>query len=305
MRLTLLHNPQAGHGRHRFDEVETIARALGHTIQSHATGDPRWLDALADPGDLVVVLGGDGTVAAIVEKMLGTSIPIAVVPLGTANNVARVLGVGGTLREIVESWSAASPVAFDVGVAKGSGELRCFLECVGVGGFGRLIAHSDARERSTPDEDRERKLARDRLALRELLADGPLQGVHLELDGVDHGGEYAMVEISNLGSLGPRLHLAPGAAPDDGHLHVVKVDAEGRARLIAYLDALARGEAAVLDLPAVRAERVEIECETNELHVDGELWRGPGGLIEPRSRTRLELALLREAVRFVRPAPPG
>jgi diacylglycerol kinase (ATP) len=301
VRLTLLHNPTAGHGRHTADELQDTARALGHTIAAHSVERESWIDALADPGDLVVVAGGDGTVARIAARMIGSRVPLAVIPMGTANNIATTLGVVGSPREMMEAWGTAQPVGVDVGHVHSEGRSLPFFECVGVGEFGRLMAHSQAMERSDREGDRERKLARDLVLLREKVATSSGQPVTLEIDGVERSGEYLLAEVLNVWTIGPRLGLAPSARIDDGRLHVVLVGLDHRAELVRYLERLQHGFAEPPELEVITASQVRLGCQVHDLHIDGELWEAPSPIVAPRQRVELDVSLLRGAVQFLRP----
>lgn len=301
VRVTLLHNPSAGHGRHTADSLQETARALGHTIRAQSVEKPEWADALSDPGDLVAIAGGDGTVARIAPRMIGNPVPIAVIPMGTANNIAASLGVRGTPREMMEAWSTAEAVGIDVGQAHSEGLSLSFFECVGVGEFGRLMAHSQSLERSERELDRDRKLERDLVLLRDRVATSEGQEVTLEIDGVDHSGRYLLAEILNVWTIGPRLGLAPSARVDDGRLHVVLVRDGHRAELVRYLEELRAGHAAPPDLEVITASQVKLTCRVHDLHVDGELWEGHSPIVTPHERVALDVSLLRSAVKFLRP----
>lgn len=305
VRLTLFHNPSAGHGRHDADELEQILRTSGHAVTMQSVDQPDWERALEQPGELVVVAGGDGTVASISIKMIGRPQPIAVIPMGTANNVARAIGLGlGTSpREIVRAWEHSQPCGFDIGLAESEGRTQHFLECVGVGEFGRLIVHRDLVEGSALADDRERKLERDLEVLAERVATGNGQAVQLYVDGVDRSGEYLLAEVLNTWSFGPRLGLAPQAAVGDGRLHVVLVGHDQRAELVRYLERLRDGDATPPALEVVAADRVELSCAVDDLHVDGDLWTGEGPLVDPKERVTVRASLLHGAVRFLRPGP--
>jgi hypothetical protein len=70
--------------------------------------------------DLVAVAGGDGTVASVARRMVGRGIPVAVLPMGTANNIARSLGLlKKSFEELVEGWRDARRVPLDVGIVCG------------------------------------------------------------------------------------------------------------------------------------------------------------------------------------------
>src|SRR5512140_3790506 len=96
----LIFNPQAGRGR-RGPLMEALARRAGERglalelLPTRRTGDAaRLVSSRLDSGpELVVVAGGDGTVAEVAGVLAGTEVPLAVVPAGTANVVAREFGV--------------------------------------------------------------------------------------------------------------------------------------------------------------------------------------------------------------------
>jgi diacylglycerol kinase family enzyme len=302
VRLTLFHNPTAGHGRHDTDDLVELLRSFGHTVHIRDLDDD-WVSATGeDLGELVVVAGGDGTVARVAARMLGRAVPLAVLPAGTANNIATALGLHGDSRELIAAWPQSQPVAVDIGWAEVDGKSAPFLECVGTGGVGRLMAHSSALERDNREEDRDRKLVRDLSLLRERVLSDPPQGVSLVIDGKDHGGEYVVVEVMNVPVIGPRLALAPHATIDDGKLHVVLVRHADRQRLVDYLDARRIGAAVIADLEVVPCERVSLACGIEDLHIDGELWSGDDALLPLHARAQVELSLLPGGLTFLCPA---
>ncbi len=73
---------------------------LVHVAERHH--DPESL--LDVPADLVVAAGGDGTVGAAARALAGSGVPLGVMPLGTANNVARSLGIHGGPDEVAATW---------------------------------------------------------------------------------------------------------------------------------------------------------------------------------------------------------
>ena len=97
-----------------------------------STKDDDFSDQLHQPADLIVVAGGDGTVAKIVKNMPDRGVPIAIIPLGSANNIARSFGIAGTPHEIAESWDLHRYQPFQVGNAQGPWGERQFVEGVGL-----------------------------------------------------------------------------------------------------------------------------------------------------------------------------
>ena len=76
----------------------------------HATDMTRELVARNDPDIVLVAAGGDGTVSEILNGLEGGELPLGVIPLGTANVLARELGVGASIDRAIEILIAAVPV---------------------------------------------------------------------------------------------------------------------------------------------------------------------------------------------------
>src|ERR1700704_3091252 len=77
--------------------------------------------AVAAGASLVFAAGGDGTVRACAEALAGTGVPLAIVPLGTANLTARALGVPGRADRAVEAGFCGRECQIDLARIDGSG----------------------------------------------------------------------------------------------------------------------------------------------------------------------------------------
>ena len=115
MRITLIHNPRAGnHDDEGAAELRKLLKDAGHKLRYQSAKDEDWKRSLKKPADLVVVAGGDGTVGKVTRRMVGRGVPLAVLPSGTANNIARTLGlIGRPFEELVRSWEGARRVKLD------------------------------------------------------------------------------------------------------------------------------------------------------------------------------------------------
>src|SRR5438128_10331540 len=119
MRVTLIHNPTAGDESFSATELTALIEQAGHKV-SYQSSKKDFKSALKKPGDLVAVAGGDGTVRKVAIQLLERNlIPIAVLPCGTANNIARSLGLTESPPELIAGWPSARRRGFDVGVARG------------------------------------------------------------------------------------------------------------------------------------------------------------------------------------------
>ena len=122
--------------------VTGAGHKLVHVAERHH--DPESL--LDVPAELVVAAGGDGTVGAAARALAGRGVPLGVMPLGTANNVARSLGIHGGPDEVAATWDTARRRPLDLGRVRLPDRETRFLEAVG----GGLIAVGIDAHQSRP-----------------------------------------------------------------------------------------------------------------------------------------------------------
>jgi len=271
MRVTLLFNPGAGTKAASADELRGAIESAGHRVEVRRTKKSGVAKALRDPGDLVAVAGGDGTVGRVMKLLAGGPVPMTILPAGTANNIATSLGIFGDPATIVASWSRGEVRRVDVGHARGPwGESR-FVESVGVGLLAHLIHPAVGDDLEGTDEAR----AEARRAARTL----PAAERRVELDGRELSGRYLLLEAMNIRCAGPNLWLARHAKAGDGKLEIVRALERDRPALVALADAFGTARPS---LPTERGSRLRLWCTAEELHVDDEHgtelggWEGEG-----------------------------
>ncbi|HUF34433.1 MAG TPA: diacylglycerol kinase family protein [Gemmatimonadales bacterium] len=280
MRVTLVHNPGAGDERHSAERLLKELAQAGH--KGTVVGKDDLAESLEDPGDLVAVAGGDGTIKKVAIALAGRGVPMAILPLGTANNIARSLGVRGSVAELVAGWAASERRRLAVGtVATRWGAMR-FVESVGVGVFTELVSRG---ETEVDDNTGLTGHALDRalLLLQRIVAERKPRARVLTLDGTDASGEYLLVQAMNIPMVGPNVPLAPGADWGDGQLDVVTVTEQERPVLAEYVRARLAGGAAPPELTVRRAARVTLSASTPELQVDDGPWSAVPESTERRS----------------------
>jgi diacylglycerol kinase (ATP) len=158
----LIYNPTSGGKRHRrFGEVEQAARILKSagiatelaptTAPSSATEIAR--RAVEQRRGMVIVCGGDGTVNEVVNGLAGSQVPMALLPAGTANILAKELGIpwdiphaarlipGGTIRRIALGLAETMNGNHTGNVPPGG---RYFLCVAGAGPDGAIVNGVDA-----------------------------------------------------------------------------------------------------------------------------------------------------------------
>ena len=161
MRITLIHNPKAGDARHGKDQLMAALAEAGHHATYQSTKDPGLKKALKQPADLVLAAGGDGTIGKVAFRLIDSGIPLSVLPLGTANNLARALGFVASPEEIIARLEGGKKEVFDVGLATGPWGERHFFE--GVGG-GLLADYVWAAKKEEKKNGKAEKLSKEQQA---------------------------------------------------------------------------------------------------------------------------------------------
>ncbi len=302
MRITLIHNPAAGRSANSEGALKKLLRHAGHEVRYQSSKDDGWKKALEKPGDLVVVAGGDGTVGKVARRMAGRDTPMALLPSGTANNIARTLGqLERPFEELVGGWESARRVKLDVGTAMGPWGERHFIEGVGAGVFASLLTSAD---KSKKLKKRNNPVAAGLRRLKEVVARSEPMEIGARLDGKDISGRYLMLEAVNLRYVGPNLHLAADSTPGDGQLDVVLVTEDERERLLHYLDHWQENRERLAVLPTLRGTRLQIEWTGFALHIDDKL--RPNEKVKPKEMAGLvEARIDGTGVRFLVPDSRG
>jgi diacylglycerol kinase family enzyme len=272
MRIALLHNSSAGSEDHTDAELTRVLEKAGHEVAHVASRLSDLTRALQQsPCELVVVAGGDGTVGKTACELAGWQVPLTIVPLGTANNTARALRLPEEPKQLAKSWHQAERTPFDLGLMDDGTLKSRFAEAVGWGLFAETIV--EAKQQPAP-EDVERTLRRDRKIFRRLAEELRPRHYTIDVDGQDYSGDYLLVEVMNVGFLGPRLRLSPTSLPGDG---VFELLLAGEAQRGALLDAAKSGEADPRLLPVVPMKRARVTADDGVLHSDGRLVRHAPG----------------------------
>ena len=276
MRLTLIHNAEAGDTQPSAEELLALGRECGHRVRyqdAHAREFARVLD---EPADLVLVAGGDGTVAKVAKQLVGRDVPLAVLPLGTANNIAFTLGIRGSAREIMDGLAESTTKPMDVARATAPWGSTCFIESAGTGFFAGIlrdvrdkVARTEVERPTTPVEDAARNILHALDAYRSVHR-------HVLADGEDLSHRYLLVEAMNMRSIGPRMVLAPEADPGDGYLDLVLVRETDRRAFAEYLAGIADGVERVSPFETRRVRRVSFVWDAAHGHLDDEPWPTDG-----------------------------
>jgi diacylglycerol kinase family enzyme len=272
------------------DEVRAtlaeVARSAGQpepTLVETTEDDPGFgqtRTALADGASLVCALGGDGTVRAVAQELVGTGVPLGLLPGGTGNLLARNVGgkvhpledaarvaLTGRDRRIDVGWLVLDPTPGQrEGLPEPAPNVHCFTVMAGVGFDAQMMA--DAPEG-----------VKDKVGWAAYVASGgkhltdPPFSLDLVVDGETSAGRKARtVVVGNCGELTGGMRLLPDALFDDGRLDVATVSPES---LTQWLGVAARVLADRADGPAlerVTGRDVTVRVDPPQLcEVDGDV----------------------------------
>lgn len=272
IRITLVHNPTSGYGEHSRAELMELLRYAGYDPTYQSTADDNWKVALNDPGELLVVAGGDGTVDKVVKRFIHRDVPVAILPMGTANNIATGLGIVGTPVNVIASWKMSGRKRFDLGVAKGPWGKTYFVEAFGVGLFAQIMPYLDALAESDGKTSGPERMEHERKNLKALMPAHRAFKLSFELDGKEYAGKYLLLEVMNISMIGPGLKLAPQADSGDGLLDVVVVEKEHIDAFDEHLKKCGDFPRIAADFDVQKAKEVKLRWKGETVHIDSELW---------------------------------
>ena len=249
--------------RHLIDWV----RAKGHVVEPHVTleeGDATAMAAAAARAgtDVVIAVGGDGTVNQVINGLDGFDTPLGIIPLGTANDFASQAGIPSDVDHAMDVILHQNPVRIDTASLNG----RRFLNA-STGGVG---AEATAE---TPAEAKE-SLGPVAYAITGVRKFAELEPYHASFRGRDFSfdGEFLMFAVGLTRASGGGTLVTPNASVTDGLVDVCVIESMGRADFARLVLKIKRGEhlgeAGVhyAQLPSVTIE----SDRTLSVNVDGE-----------------------------------
>jgi len=216
--------------------------------------------AVVDGYDIVVAVGGDGSVNEIAPALIGTEVALGIVPAGSGNGLAMHLGYGRVLAKAVDKLNTADKQLIDVGMLNG----RPFFNVAGIG-YDALVANmmkASSWRGFVPYVLKSMEAG---------LIYSPCT-CRIELDDQVVHQTCFVIAIANGAMYGYNLQIAPDARLDDGFFEVVVLKDVPRWQYLAAVPATFNGK--IYDASFVEhftTRRVVISAdEPLHVHVDGE-----------------------------------
>lgn len=265
-RALFLVNP---HARNAGARLETVRAALaaGLDLIDLPWPEDRMLPDLirthAQEADLVILGGGDGTLNSAASGLFDTQLPLGVLPLGTANDFARTLGIPTDLSAAARLILEGAPRPIDLGDVNG----HPFLNVASIGFSADL-----ARQLTQAAKRRFGAMGYAVVAAR-LLLQSRLFTAFIEHDGQVETVRTLQVSVGNGRYYGGGMTVAESARPDDGALDFYSLEVRHWWRLLALLPSLRRGTQGQWgDVRAFRTTQVVVRTSRpRPVNTDGEL----------------------------------
>jgi YegS/Rv2252/BmrU family lipid kinase len=266
-RALLLINRRARQGQQQQEVAATQLRELGFELTDVPNVGPRdWSSAVRrhrDKVDLVVVGGGDGSLNAAVDGIVEAGLPLGILPLGTANDLARTLALPTDLNEACKVIADGHTRTIDLGQVNG----KHFFNAASLG-----LSVQISRDLTHEAKSRWGVFAYAFSAIGALWQARPFHAV-IRANGETHRVKTVQIVVGNGVYFGGGTKVISDAAIDDECLSLWSVEVKRWWQVIPLLPSLRRGE--VQGQPNVRELRAqEIEIRTHRhkaVNTDGEL----------------------------------
>jgi diacylglycerol kinase family enzyme len=267
MRALLLHNPKAGDNRVSAEDLVRAFAKAGYEVRYCVKDDEAGFAAgLAAGPDLVAVAGGDGSVGQLLRFHAALTMPVALLPLGTSNNIARSFGMSTDVLSLIPRLRDAPARRLDVGIANGPWGYRLFVESVGLG----LLAPMMTRRIEAETAARARALVRKSVIA--TVKRARAARLWLSVDGRVIEEEVLMAEVTSISRVGPALPLLRESHTGDGMIDAVLLRASDRAAMVAWLK---DEEAGSPPVKAYRGRVVAARWDGLPLRIDDRKMRKP------------------------------
>ncbi|WP_455818770.1 lipid kinase [Pseudomonas cerasi] len=231
----LLINEHSRNGKANKQQALSMLAAQGIQVVEPEASDRRdsseKILAWADRIDLVIVGGGDGSLNAAAKGLMRSGLPLGVLPLGTANDFARTIGLTNDLAQAVKVIAAGHQRPIDLGEVNG----HLFFNVSSIG-FSATLAHH-----LTAESKKRWGTFGYALAAFKLLKQSRPFSATLEHDGITEKVKTVQVSVGNGRFYGGGMTVEQSAAPDDGRLDVYSLEVAHWWEMIALLPALRRG----------------------------------------------------------------
>lgn len=266
-RALLIANTKSRRGREGIGPARDVLEAHGFTLidgQCESSEDlsPMIVERVGEV-DCVIVAGGDGTLNAAARGMMAVNLPLGILPMGTANDLARTLGIPPDIEAAARVIAARLEKRIDVGEVNG----HPFFNVASIG-----ISAELARALTPEKKRRFGRLAYALTAIEVLLRARPFRALLVTKDGGRRITTF-QVAVGNGRYYGGGMAVASDARIDDSALDLYSLEVAGVWKLALMLRSFRSGLHGLWE--EVRTERCDsFDIRTRKprpVNTDGEL----------------------------------
>lgn len=228
MYIHFIVNPIAGRGKSpltkEFLEPYFI-KSRHHLTVKHSGHKKHAIDltmeSIAENADIIVACGGDGTINEVASCLVGTSIPLGIVPMGSGNGLASNLRIPKNLRKALAIIKDQQSVKIDVGQIND----RLFFSNMGIGFDASVIKNYESSQKRT-------LYGYVNACLTSFRNIGKRKNLTVRINHMNHFVDPFIILISNSNEMGYNLSLTPKASLQDGLLDVLIISKIGRLKML-------------------------------------------------------------------------
>jgi YegS/Rv2252/BmrU family lipid kinase len=277
-RIRVIVNPGSGQPKpvlHTLNSVFRSANVEWDLSLTNESGDAQQfaLEAVEDKVDVVAGFGGDGTIMEVARGIMGSSVPMAILPGGTANLMSVELGIPKDLAKAAEIAADSKSVVKSIDVGDINGDF--FLLRVGLG-----IAAQKVELADRDMKDRYGLMAYSIAALKAMKDSRPVK-YHFKLDGKEFEEEGITCLVDNAGNFGVAgFSASKDISVSDGLLDVILI------RDRSFQSFVSVGKTVATSIPTQntvhhwQAKEIQISTDPPQsIQVDGEIgWETPANI---------------------------
>ena len=178
-------------------------------------------NSIAECADIIVACGGDGTINEVASSLVGTSIPLGIIPMGSGNGLAHNLHIPINLRKALEIIISHQIVKIDVGKINN----QYFFSNTGIGFDATVIKNYESSKRRT-------LIAYLKACLISFKGQKTNMDLNVRINDLNLMVNPFLIFISNSNEMGYKISLTPKASLQDGLLDVMLISRISRIKML-------------------------------------------------------------------------
>lgn len=263
----LLINQHSRKGKNLFSQATAQLQALGFELIVESSTHPHELSAIIKSYqnlvELVIVGGGDGTLNAAIEGLIDTQLPLGILPMGTANDLARTLGIPTSLSAACQVIASGKVRRIDLGWVNG----QHFFNVASLGLSVQIT------ERLTKEVKQRWGILAYAFTALQVIWKSRIFRAEIHTNNQVFYVKTIQIAIGNGRYYGGGMTIAQDATIDDRRLDLYSLETKNWWEIIALLPAMRQGNHAIWsNVRTLESEEIEVYTTKRlAINTDGEI----------------------------------